>query len=219
MALVLDFDGTVTVRDVGAEITRTFGLPGYEQGYQRYFAGQFGGREAMEWEYRHLPPDALAEMSAYARENGEVRAGLRALLDFCHDRDIPVEVASNGMDFYIRALLNRDGFSDLPFVSPVLSFSDGQPVSIAMPPGVETCDNTGLCKCARIQRMRARGRKVVYVGDGVSDRCVASRHEPDILLARASLKEFCEEHSIPHRPFETLEDVKRELAGLLGEPS
>jgi 2,3-diketo-5-methylthio-1-phosphopentane phosphatase len=214
LGVVLDFDGTVTMRDVGAEIVATFAEPGWEEGYGRFRAGEFGGRQAMEWEYRHLPAGRQAEMVEYAYSHGELRPGLRELVELCRANDIPIEIASNGMDFYIQAVLSRDGFGDLPFVAPKTRFTDAGEVQISFAPDVQACDRTGLCKCARVWRLRAEGRTVVYAGDGVSDFCVAG--EADIVLARADLVSYCKKQGIAYRPFEDLEDVRAEVLGLLG---
>jgi 2-hydroxy-3-keto-5-methylthiopentenyl-1-phosphate phosphatase len=53
---------------------------------------------------------------------------------------------------------------------------------------------------------------LVYVGDGLSDRCVAAR--ADLLFAKAALASHCLEHQLPYTSFESFDDVRRELASL-----
>ena len=63
----------------------------------------------------------------------------------------------------------------------------------------------GVCKCDRVRPHQAAGTTVVYVGDGLSDFCVAE--QADVVFARSSLAEFCEREEIAFTPFEDFFDV------------
>lgn len=58
---------------------------------------------------------------------------------------------------------------------------------------------------------------IVFIGDGVSD--LAAAREADVLFARSGLRleEYCLEHNIPHIPFVTFADIKREIEALSRE--
>jgi 2-hydroxy-3-keto-5-methylthiopentenyl-1-phosphate phosphatase len=56
----------------------------------------------------------------------------------------------------------------------------------------------------------------VFVGDGISDYCIAEE-EADFVIARSSLKAHCEEIGIEHVPFEDFSDVSRQLEILLAK--
>ena len=79
---------------------------------------------------------------------------------------------------------------------------------------VETCERTGLCKCARARRLRSGGRQIVFVGDGISDFCIAEE-EADFIIARSSLKDHCVANGIAHDEFSDFDDVARVVASLL----
>jgi len=58
---------------------------------------------------------------------------------------------------------------------------------------------------------------IVFVGDGVSD--LAAAREADVLFARAGLRleEFCRESKIPYIPFDTFDDIKKEIIRITKE--
>ncbi|MDA1257243.1 MAG: HAD-IB family phosphatase [Chloroflexi bacterium] len=213
LSLVLDFDGTVTTTDICVAIVREFIGPGWDDGLNRWRAGEIDQRQLMEWEFARLPGDRAEEMREYALREATVRAGLADLLELCRSYDVPVEVVSNGMSFYIEAVLDREGLSDLPFVAPIPTLNGLNGPAAEFGDGVETCERTGLCKCARARRLRSDGRKIVFVGDGISDFCVAD--EADFVIARSSLKEHCAKQGIAHTEFRDFNDVRRRVAELI----
>ncbi len=221
LALVLDFDGTITTSDIGVEIIKKFAGSGWEEGLNRWRAGKINQSQLKEWEFARLPREQATEMRDFALTEAEVRPGLMGLLELCSANDVPVEVVSNGMYFYIEAVLEREGLSDLAFVAPIPTLAglgpDVGPV-VEFGDGVETCDRTGLCKCARARKLRGQlsdhDRKVVFVGDGISDFCVADE-EADFVIARSSLLDHCVETGMAHSEFSDFVDVARELKSLL----
>lgn len=58
---------------------------------------------------------------------------------------------------------------------------------------------------------------IVFVGDGVSD--LAAAGEADVLFARAGLRleEYCIQNKIPHFPFNTFADIKKEIIKITKE--
>ncbi|HCV26838.1 MAG TPA: MtnX-like HAD-IB family phosphatase [Dehalococcoidia bacterium] len=221
LALVLDFDGTITMRDIGVEVIKKFARSDWDEGLRRWRASEFDQRQLMEWDFARLPSGRLSEMREYSLSVAVLRPGLTGLLELCRSNDMPVEVVSNGMAFYVEAVLEREGLSDLAFVAPTPTFAGldpetNDPVSpvAEFGIGVETCERTGLCKCARAARLRPGGRKIVFVGDGISDFCIAEE-EADFVIARSALKDHCAANGIAHSEFDDFYDVAREIESLL----
>ena len=83
------------------------------------------------------------------------------------------------------------------------------------------CSTCGTCKQAPIKDARRRGRRAVFVGDGVSDRKAALL--ADRLFAKVGpggrpeqghgLAEWCELADVAYEPFESLADVHVALLG------
>ncbi len=209
LAIVLDFDGTVTEHDVGDAVVKRFGLPGWDALEDGFIRGEVTIRRLWVQEISHLPGDRAAEMAAFSLEVAEVRPGLRELVDYCQRNGIPVEIASNGIEFYISRILHSNGLGDLPYVCMGAKFGPGTRSSLVVPEDIVQCARNGLCKCARVWRMQKQGRRVVFAGDGASDACVA--YQPDVLMARSSLAKMAERDGRHFVPFEDFHDVLAEV--------
>ena len=208
-AIILDFDKTLTTTDIGESIVEHFGSPGWEHGIDRFRSGEYGIREIWEYEISHLRIERIPEMTAYSLEIAKLRSGLPELLEYAETSEMPVEVASNGMDFYVHAILAANGMGNLRSAAPgIAEGPDGRP-KLAFAGDHTQCPRTGLCKCDRVWAHRRTGRKVIYIGDGISDLCVAE--QADVVFARDSLARHCDRSGIPFTPFEDFFQVLEAL--------
>ncbi|MDP6666547.1 MAG: MtnX-like HAD-IB family phosphatase [Dehalococcoidia bacterium] len=212
MAVLIDFDGTITTRDIGDQVVINFAEPGWDAALDRYRAGEMNVRELWSHEIGLLREEREAEAVAQSVDWATIREGFGELVEFCRSREIPVEVASSGMHFYVDAILEVNGFGDLPRARPVVDYDDQGFGVMTMPGGLRDCGMTAMCKCDRVWRLRRRGFRVMFIGDGVSDACVVS--QADIVLATGSLREVCESKGIGHSPFETFHEVLEVVKGL-----
>ena len=205
LAVLVDFDGTITTRGMGDLVVEEFAEPGWESLMDLYRAGEINVREIWAREMNLLREDREAEAIARCLEVAEIRDGFSELVDYCNSNDIPVEVASSGLDFYVDAILAANGFGDLPRARPVTKYDADGRGFMAMDDGVEDCGMTAMCKCSRIWRFRRMGYSVMLIGDGISDAYAVT--QADIVLARSGLLGVCEERGIEHTPFESFHDV------------
>jgi 2-hydroxy-3-keto-5-methylthiopentenyl-1-phosphate phosphatase len=190
--LVLDWDGTCTVDDSLVEAIRTFGDPSvFERRFRSY-------GESLTAEIATLRATE-AEVSAWAVKHVRLRPGFHGLIG----RPGTV-IVSSGLPQLIRPVLEREG------VNVEVRSNDADP----LPDGWRLrFRDEGLCpvcgdKCKR--RSLPEGQPLVYVGDGISDRCAALA--ADRVFARAWLARYLHESAITYEPFETLDDVAAALS-------
>ena len=205
LAVLVDFDGTITVRDIGDQVVINFAEPGWAEALDQYRAGELNVRELWSFEIGLLRREREAEAVAHSIEIAEIRDGFGEFVEYCKSHEIPVEVVSSGMHFYVDAILGASGFDDLPRARPTVEYDEHGFGVIVMAKGLRDCGMTVMCKCDRVWRLRRRGFRVMFVGDGVSDACVVS--QADIVLATSNLRAVCEAKGIDHAPFETFHDV------------
>ena len=223
--VLVDFDGTLAVADVGNRFFHRFTID--PQRWLRLIEdwkqGRLTAREclARECELARATP---AEAHAFVRGFDLVpeAAGFTAAARAAGHQ---VAVASDGLSFYIEDLLARAGVR-LPHHANRLRFEDaglvpefgsegpsfamqGGRVARARPEAGAGCGACGQCKGAVLAEARATGRyrRLVLVGDGYSDRCGA--RAADVLYAKDDLLAWCGANGLDARPFATLADVAR----------
>jgi 2-hydroxy-3-keto-5-methylthiopentenyl-1-phosphate phosphatase len=76
---------------------------------------------------------------------------------------------------------------------------------ITFPYGDEACSDCGNCKRKHLRDLRRLYERVIYIGDGFSDRCASQ--EADILFAKSHLAEMCEAEGRDFVPFESFADI------------
>lgn len=212
IAVLLDYDGTISLRDVGDELMRRF-VPdqaAVDAMDARYVAGEVGSRELMAWDMDMLPDDPVLLRTHAAAVPQD--AGLVELVELCRAHHIHVEVVSDGLGFYVRSNLERLGLGDLP-IATNRNLVAGGGAGVSFPYGHPVCRVCGTCKRERVRAHQADGRVVVFVGDGPSDRYAA--WHADVTVAKDSLREWCDAAGVSTVPWHRLTDVTSWLASAL----
>jgi 2,3-diketo-5-methylthio-1-phosphopentane phosphatase len=215
----LDFDGTITQADAIDAILDAFADPAWLAIEAAWVAGQIGSRECLAAQIA-LVTATTAQVDRLL-DRIEVDPGLTRLLDVCASARLPVHVISDGFDYCIERILGRPPFAIRA------ALKNSQIVSSSLrPDGVrwraeflqpsEPCvHGCATCKPAAMTRLNPTGALTVFVGDGFSDRHAAKY--ADVVFAKSRLASFCEEHSIPYAPFDTLSTVAGAIERLLGD--
>ena len=212
LALLIDFDGTVTERDMGVALLEAFALEDWKRFEGMREAGLIVGRECLASEFGCLPSDREEEMARFVSEVAVVRPGFQELVARCRAEGIPLNIASSGLGFYIRSTLAGIGLTDVPVFSSQANFGAGERVKVEYDDCPEICDSVGACKCYHALAYAGKGYRVALVGDGFSDTCVAAK--ADFVFACRRLRAHCEAEGIPFFPFNDFHDVIARLPEL-----
>ena len=210
--LVCDFDGTITERDTLHVIVQRYGTPGVWEAIEpRLRAGEITLERAMEEQFAGVraTPDEISRL--VAGQTG-VRAGFHELVAWARGQGWGIAVLSSGFRSVIEEFLERAGLGDLPVEAHEARFGpDGTEIVWSELGGIP-CDLCGRrCKRHDLEHHRAGHDTVVYVGDGVSDRCAAPA--ADVVFARDGLAAYLDEVGVPYTPFDDFDDVRLALAG------
>jgi 2-hydroxy-3-keto-5-methylthiopentenyl-1-phosphate phosphatase len=204
----IDFDGTITRRDVLDDLIQRYALSdSWKLIEERWQAGIIGSRDCLSQEF-DLIRVGKSELADFL-EGIEVDPGLNRLLDTLRRYAVPVTVLSDGIDHFIRAVLTRNGITDLPIRSNTLVHR-GKRLSLRCPHANDSCSCAAAhCKCASAEQLLQIGRKTIYIGDGRSDLCPSRK--ADAVFAKAALAQALTREAIPFAPFVTLNDVSETL--------
>lgn len=205
IAYVLDFDGTVTEKDITSAMARHYGGEHYPECSAAYHRGEFGMKEWLERMSAHLPTDGEAVL-AFARERAALRPGLKVFLRSVHRQGHPLYIASDGFGLYIEPILEMHGCRD--YVTGIFrnrTLEGNGQLKTLTPHAHRSCPVCGNCKAALVSGLLEEGYRVLYVGDGFNDRFAAAY--ADIIFARDRLAAACTAAGIPYQPWDNFHDL------------
>lgn len=207
-SVLVDFDGTACLHDVGVCLLRRFGAPGWERLGEAYDRGEMGLRELISAE-NALLLGRRDEMLAFVLEHCPMDPTFGAFVAWLGAGDIATAIVSDGSAFHIEPLLAAAGIQGLRIITNDHRFGpDGRHGEMRYPNGHPICVGCGTCKMQAVLDARERGQ-VAFVGDGVSDRFAALY--ADLVFAKGSLPRYCDDHGVAYRPWVDFQDVRRAL--------
>ena len=204
-----DFDGTITEEDVSFSILDAFANGDWRQLLADHREGRISvgcfNRKAF----------AMVKASEYttielAKRKAKTRDGFEELVNCCHRNGFRLVIVSNGLDFYIKEILQNVGINDVEVFAARTEFRpEGIQVKYLGPNG--NLLDEGF-KEAYTKLFLAKGYRVIYVGNGVSD--VSPAQLAHHIFACGELLRHCKEADIPCTPFVDLSDVAKRLETL-----
>lgn len=213
LAILCDFDDTVAEVNVAEIILKRFGGFRWLELRRQYREKLIPFWQYQEGAFRDVTaePD---EMTAYIRKHVALRPGFSRLWRECQTNATPLAIVTLGLDFYVAALLEREGLSQMPTYAVGTTFGpNGLVYQYAQ--NLYGCTQWGNCKCSVLDSYRQLGYNIAYVGDGLSDFCPASKS--DLVFAHKQLESRCIDEGVLHLHFDDFRDVvvymKRECWG------
>ena len=211
-AVQCDFDGTITEEDVSFLILDTFvGSDKWRAELKEYMGGKISVGAFNKKVFGLVKADLPTQIDLiYNSDRVKIRPGLRELVEYCSQRGYRFVITSNGMTYYIEALLEREGLGGVEVYAASSEFHPGgMKASYIGPDGQEM--EAGF-KEAYTQLLLDEGYEVAYAGNGVSD-IYPSRLAKKV-FATGDLLRKCEEERLACTPFDDLHDIVRGLQNL-----
>ncbi len=213
----IDFDGTISRRDVGDLMFETFGGPRCTEIVNEYRKGAISASECFRLECGACGEVDKARLDEFL-DSQEIDRSFGEFVAWCGKNGIACTIVSDGMDYYLARILGNHGLQEVPYYANRLELVPAGPDSRvrfvpSFPYRDETCDRCACCKRNHILTLSAEDDLIVYVGEGFSDRCPAGY--ADVVFAKDELREYCRESGIPFVPYETFSDVTRRLGKMM----
>ncbi|NOY87808.1 MAG: MtnX-like HAD-IB family phosphatase [FCB group bacterium] len=211
-AVFCDFDGTVTTRDVGYNLFHHFSQGKNDELLPDWKSGRISTRECLRLEasmVKATPQEIYAFLQQF-----EIDKGFKDFVNFCDHNHMPLLITSDGLDFYIRFLLQKYQLSRLNFLSNIGHLENGG-ITLAFPHHNIHCTRCGICKGEVIEQFRTNSEdkyKIIFIGDGYSDICATQ--QADIIFAKKDLEQYCLKKNIHYYAYETFYDIKRQMLQL-----
>jgi 2-hydroxy-3-keto-5-methylthiopentenyl-1-phosphate phosphatase len=214
--ILCDFDGTISIRDMGYVLINQFTSGNWETIDRDFREGKIGSKEAYSRIATILTGDE-ATLLHFVQEHSDIDPSFPIFCQYCHEKGIDIKIVSDGLDFYIRKILEIHHLSEIPYYANCTHFLKGERMEISFPHSGEECGLCGTCKKKLIQIHRKEYDSIFFVGNGLSDRCAAQ--EADFVFAKDSLYTYCIEQDIPCHFFndfrEILGDLQKQIRGMI----
>jgi len=201
-----DFDGTITEEDMGFLLLDSFA----NESWRRLLTEYRGGRMSVG----HFNTRAFAMVKAdkqtllkFVGSKVKIRAGFYELLAYCHRKDFRFVIVSNGLIFYIEAILRDAGIDNIEVLAAQNNFGpEGIEARYIGPEGNEIQDGF---KETYTRLFLSNDYRVIYIGNGISDASPAKRAHH--IFATGELLTYCKQANLNCTPFADLNDVVRGL--------
>ncbi len=211
-----DFDGTISIRDLGYDLFNRFSSGDWEAIDQDFREGKIGSKEAYSRIAKILKGDKK-EILGFIQKHSDIDPYFTSFYQYCRDRNIDVKIISDGLDFYIRTILEIHHLSKIPFYANCGHFLKGKRMDVSFLHSNEECGLCGTCKKRAVQIHRNAYDSILFIGNGISDRCAA--READFVFAKDVLYTYCIDQDITCHSFENFRDIlgdlKKQIRGII----
>jgi len=206
IAILTDFDGTVTLINVLDTLYERFAAPGYQVYMNRWQRGEISTVEEIEQVFRTVSA-SRQEMETFL-QTVELDPGFKSLHATCLERDYPLVIVSDGLRWYIEYVLEEHGIiGTRVYASEIFFQRDGY--RFEYPWFDPAYPMRSTAKPLIIQDFQRRGYHVVFIGDGLSD--LEAADTADIVYAKEVLLEKASQRGIKVRDYQDLCQVVQDL--------
>jgi len=205
-AYVVDFDGTITTRDLSSELAVFFGGTVFMEIENRYRNKEIPIKVWLQSIAKSLPRD-MDLLLAKSLQWAIIRPGFESFLDHASKQGSPVLIASDGFGFYIEPILEKHNLLhkvDHIYRNDTFIDQDGK-LQVITPHAHNICTVCGNCKAAHVLDLKEKGIPVIYIGDGSNDRFGASWS--DHICPRDELEIICRENGFNYSPWFDFYDI------------
>lgn len=184
-------------------ILEEFAEPAWRDIEQAWVRGDVGSRDCLAMQTRLIKAkkDDLFELV----EDIGIDETFVDFTRYCKGKTIEIVILSDGIDLFIKSILNRFGLKDIRVFSNGLAYTNGH-FEITFPYFRKEClSRSGICKCKIMEDLSGPGGINILVGDGRSDFCVAAK--ADLTFAKSALLDYCRGEKIPHIEHKEFADI------------
>lgn len=201
----MDFDGTISKKDVGEEIFREFGNKTKVQKIIDELLNEaISSRECWIKLCENVGIIDRNKLDGFLNSL-EIEPSFPGFVKYCSEQGNQIFILSDGFDYYINRILQQEGMDQLTVYSNELRISNEGYLIPIFPYYDEGCRALANCKRNHILENSGEEDFTIYIGDGFSDR------DPiqyvDFIFAKNNLLKYCEKERISYFPFSNFNDV------------
>jgi 2-hydroxy-3-keto-5-methylthiopentenyl-1-phosphate phosphatase len=208
--VVTDFDGTLTEKDIGNELSMLYRPQLFQQLHASYSRGELRLREFQQQLWTGFPCSE-SEFIHSSLKAASLRPGVNEFLELCAHKKIPVYIASCGIDLYITSVIERfmSKFAQAAIrgLKSNIARFDEKSITSLLPPDQDPSQAEPLHKGRWAQELSQKhgGAKVIAIGNGGSDKTFLNHVNK--IYATEKLIKTCENAQVEFEPFHNFFDI------------
>lgn len=210
--VAIDFDGTVTDKDITDVVIQRFAKSGWEAAEERWEKGIIGSKECLS-QQMSLIEAPISRLLDFVKDFAIDRT-FPHFISFLKKCQIPHAIISDGFSMFANSILDKSGLKNIPVYANSLKEEDGRLRAIF--PYSENGCASGTCKC-KVAETLSSDVPLILIGDGRSDFCLADKAA--FVFSKRKLSHYCKAGKIPHITFENFRQTERYLTTLMKQTS
>lgn len=213
LKVFVDFDGTITLEDVGEAIFRKFGEDEkVNKIIEDLLSDKISSRKCWDDLCKSVNVINKSELDDFI-DSLDIDPTFIPFVKFCNEKGIEMVVLSDGFDYYIERLFNKTGLSGLKYYSNKLFVDEKGIIKTEYPYFDNNSPTSANCKKNHIINHSSDEDFTLYIGDGNSDKEAAQYC--DFIFAKDGLSRFCSMEKISFYPFRDFTEVQNKLTELM----
>ena len=204
LKIYTDFDGTITKIDSLNMVLDEFAVSDWRSIEDKVTAHELSEKEALQAEFDlvHVP---LNNAIQFLKKNAIIDPTFKSFAEWCKTNKIELIILSGGFKEFIDTIFNKFGINGLKVYSNSLKIENNswRIIQSELPKIKDLCNH---CKTNHIKESQKNGFKIVYIGDGNTDRCPAEN--ADIVFAKDSLADYLELKKIKYFKYQNFSDIQ-----------
>lgn len=203
--IFVDFDGTITRKDTGDAVFTKFG---HTETVNSIIDDLLNDRISAKdcWlklcdSVEYIDKQELDEFILQI----EIDNTFHSFVEYCNKNNLQLFILSDGFDYYIDLILEREKLNHLKVYSNRLTLNEHNRLIPFFPHYDPGCRTSANCKRNHIINNSSDDEYTVFIGDGNSDKYTV--HFCDFIFAKDDLLKYCEKERITYFPFKDFMDV------------
>jgi 2-hydroxy-3-keto-5-methylthiopentenyl-1-phosphate phosphatase len=202
-----DFDGTVTQDDISFILLDAFAKGDWRMINKQHSEGKITVGEFNERAFGLVRASKKA-MLDYLKDKVKIRPGFQKLVELCQQKGIRFVIVSNGLEFYIKRILEDMGLYNLEYHAAETRFHANKLKVRYIGPDGSVVDSG--YKEKYVNKYLNEGYHVVYIGNGSSD--LSPARDAHQIFATESLLEHCQRTGLTCIPFTSFLEINLVLS-------
>ncbi len=193
LAVLSDFDGTVTLNDTFENVLVRFGKGDWRTVDDQYVRGEIPLEECVQRQGAMVQVPR-SEILSYLDGVTEFRPNFDKLIEFCTTNHFPLVIVSAGLDFVIKHFLAREKYQDK--VDLFAASAKCTPTGVKFEwPKLKSNRSINL-KDDMVRYYKQKADTVAYIGDGRWDLHALRNADRRFVIKNSRLAELCKEQDV-----------------------